>query len=239
MGRLVRIRAEQPPPLQAVLEGDVDRRTVRLEHIVPASRGRRVGRLAERAQKPSAAAEDPDVRCERVGPPRKRLLEDCFVIAVVSSRQTVPGLQYIDLEGAFARCTEGDAGREIEPCGKDTDYIAGRDADVLTMARVVQGCFSRAQWIGDDRRVDRQRKHTRECEDQPDADNTIAPCERRFPSSVRTRSEPPHDFPPCLCVLRASRRRSVSPRTVSGQWGLRPKPWLDLRFKASGGNSDL
>src|SRR5947199_151896 len=87
---------------------------------------------------------------------------------------------------------EGDAGREIEPRGKDTDYIAGRDADVLTMARVVQGCFSRAQWIGDDRRVDRQRKHTRKCEDQPDADNTIAPCERRFPSSVRTRSEPPH-----------------------------------------------
>src|SRR5438067_67840 len=98
MGRLVRIGAEQPSPLQAVLEGDVDRRTVRLEHIVPASPGRRVGRLAERAQQPSVPAEDPDVRCERVGLPWKRLLEDCFVIAVVSGRQTVPGLEDIDLE---------------------------------------------------------------------------------------------------------------------------------------------
>src|SRR2546430_8001977 len=44
----------------------------------------------------------------------------------------------------------------------------------------------RSQWIGDDRRVDRQRKHTRECEDQPNADNTIDTCQRRFPSSVRT-----------------------------------------------------
>src|SRR5207237_8423826 len=100
-----------------------------------------------------------------VGLPWKPLPEACFVIAVVSSRQTVPGLEDIDLEVASVRCTEGDAGREIEPRGKDTDYIAGRDADVLTIARVVQGCFSRAEWIGDDRRVGGRLKHTRECED--------------------------------------------------------------------------
>src|SRR2546430_5798682 len=33
-----------------------------LSRSVPASRGRRVGRLAERAQQPSVPAEDPDVR---------------------------------------------------------------------------------------------------------------------------------------------------------------------------------
>src|SRR5438045_8034790 len=165
-----------------------------------------------------------------------------FEMPMCRGSRPVPVRSDIDLEVASARCTEVDARREIEPRGKDTDYIAGRDADVLTMAGVVQGCFSRAQWIGDDRRVDRQWKHTRECDDQPNADNTIAPCERRFPSSVQTRSEPPHvsslggsdALTGSLCQTRA-----VSPGTVAGQWGLRPNPWLDLRFKASGGGSDL
>src|SRR6266480_230085 len=132
---LVGIGREQLTAFEVVLEGETDRRAIRLE---PAASS---GRFADRtARLVAPAVEDQDAWCEWI---RRAELADAHrlqrvgIVVVAFARKPRARLQHVDLEVVLA-ADECHVSREIQALGEHFDLETPRHDNVFAVSRVVE-----------------------------------------------------------------------------------------------------